>query len=166
MEEHNNKNINRRDFLKIVGISAAKPEAHAGTLAVGAFHLQEAVHHRKQPCYNGKSQTYPLNILTSLFVHSQETRGYPRDVLLTHAGARVLDFNAQPAAVAVRFPADLYLHPSALCVLHRVGGQIVQYPGYANAVSMERPGNIRGEIKPQLDISRIFPVGSMERRFA
>ena len=60
-----------------------------------------------------------------------------------HAGARVLDFNAQPAAVAVRFPADLYFHPSALCVLHRVGGQIVQYPGYANAVSMERPGNIR-----------------------
>ena len=97
-----------------------QPEAHAGTLAVGAFHLQEAVHHRKQPCYNGKSQTYPLNILTSLFVHSQETRGYPRDVLLTHAGARVLDFNAQPAAVAVRLPADLYLHPiRALCTSPR-----------------------------------------------
>ena len=27
MEEHNNKNINRRDFLKIVGISAATTTA-------------------------------------------------------------------------------------------------------------------------------------------
>lgn len=29
MEEHNNKNINRRDFLKIVGISAATTTAAA-----------------------------------------------------------------------------------------------------------------------------------------